>query len=184
LSRQLRTLGPYPSRSPVSNAKASAGSKSPPLRGHKVGARHWCDLRIGTSRAHIGLTALRNGRLSCELYIGHSQSDIIYETLEAERAAIEAELGCEGELEWQPLPEKKSCRIALYNDTGSLDDRQRWPYSFAWMLGWAEKFNNVFAQRVKDIVLPEPAEPEREPPLDIAEASVEPAVPPPASRAE
>lgn len=91
----------------------------------KIGARNWCDLRIGTSRAHIGLTASRNGRLSCELYIGHSQSELIYESLEVERAAIEAELGLEGKLEWQPLPEKKTCRIAIYKETGSLDDREQ-----------------------------------------------------------
>lgn len=122
----------------------------------KVGAHHWCDLRIGTSRAHVGLTALRNGRLSCELYIGHSQSDVIYEKLEAEQGTIETELGLVGELDWQPLPEKKSCRIALYKDTGSLDDREKWPGSYEWMLGWAEMFKHVFAQRVKDIVLPQP----------------------------
>jgi Domain of unknown function (DUF4268) len=124
----------------------------------KVGPRHWCDLRIGTSRGHIGLTALRNGRLSCELYIGHSQSSVIFERLEGERVAIEVELGLQGELDWQPLPEKKSCRIALYKDIGSLDDRAKWPEAFEWMLSWAEKFKSVFAQRVKDIVLPEPAQ--------------------------
>lgn len=36
----------------------------------RVAAQHWCNLRIGTSRGHVGLTALRNGRVSCELYMG------------------------------------------------------------------------------------------------------------------
>ena len=129
-----------------------------PFNTPKIGARHWCDLRIGTSRAHIGLTALRNGRLSCELYIGQSQSALIYEKLESEQVAIEAELGLQGQLDWQPLPDRKSCRIALYKDTGSLDDRDQWQESFTWMLSWADRFNSVFAQRVKDIVLPEPAQ--------------------------
>lgn len=124
----------------------------------KIRANHWCDLRIGTSRGHIGLTALRTGRLSCEFYIGHSQSDSIYERLESERSMIEAELGLEGQLDWQPLPEKKSCRIALYKDIGSLDDRDQWPESFIWMLSWAEKFRNVFERRVKQMVLPVPAQ--------------------------
>jgi hypothetical protein len=121
----------------------------------KIGARHWCDLRIGTSRGHISLTALRNGRLSCDFYLGHSQSALIYEQLEGERAAIEAELGLEGKLDWQPLPEKKSCRIALYKEIGSLDHRDQWPASHAWMLDWAGKFKAAFAHRVKAIVLPE-----------------------------
>lgn len=137
----------------------------------RFGAHHWCDLRIGTSRGHIGLTALRNGRLSCELYLGHSQSSLIFEQLEAERPVIEAELGLQEKLDWQPLPEKKSCRIALYKETGSLDDRERWPQSFEWMLDWAEKFKTVFAQRVKDIELPEPVNVEVEAPAAAASAT-------------
>lgn len=123
----------------------------------KIGGRHWCDLRIGTSRGHIGLTALRNGRLSCEFYSGHSQSDIIFTKLEEQKAAIEAEVG--SELDWQPLPDSKSCRIALYKETGSLDNRDVWPESYNWMLSWAEKFKEAFAQRVKSMVLPEPPQP-------------------------
>ena len=134
----------------------------------KPGARHWCDLRIGSSRGHIGLTALRSGRLSCEFYLGHSQSAVIYEQLEVERASIEAELGLEGKLDWQPLPDKKSCRIALYKDIGSLDDRDQWPASFAWMLDWAEKFKAAFAQRVKEIALPEPVNVELQAPVGEA----------------
>jgi hypothetical protein len=151
-----------------------------PFNTPRIAARHWCDLRIGTSRAHIGLTALRNGRLSCELYIGHSQSALIYKALTDDRAEIEALLGLEGKLDWQPLPEKKSCRIALYKDTGSLDHRENWPESFIWMLSWAEKFKNVFAQRVKDIVLPEPTQAaEADAVAGATEPAVAPAYPPP-----
>lgn len=123
----------------------------------RAAARHWCDLRLGTGRGHVGLTALRNGRLSCELYMGGSQASLIFQHLEAERPAIEAELGLEGKLEWQPLPDRNACRIAIYKEIGSLDDREQWPTSFAWMLDWAEKFRAVFAQRLKDVVFPEPA---------------------------
>jgi hypothetical protein len=118
-----------------------------PFSTPKIGPRHWCDLRPGTSRAHVGLTALRNGRLSCELYSSHSQSDVIYEGLEADRSGIEAELDLEGRLDWQPLPDKKSCRIALYKETGSLEDRAQWPESFAWMLDWAAERNPVNRRR-------------------------------------
>ena len=117
--------------------------------------RHWCDLRLGTSRGHVGLTALRNGRLSCELYMGGSQASLIFAHLETQRPTIEAELGLEGQLDWQPLPDRKACRIAIYKETGSLDDREQWPASYEWLLDWAEKFRTVFAQRIKDIVLPE-----------------------------
>jgi uncharacterized protein DUF4268 len=138
----------------------------------KIGARHWCNLRIGTSRGHISLTALRTGRLSCDFYLGHSQSGLIYEQLESERAAIEAELGLEGKLDWQPLPDKKSCRIALYREIGSLDHRDQWPPSYEWMLDWAEKLKAAFAHRVKAIVLPEAVNPEVQAPAAEAAATM------------
>lgn len=124
----------------------------------KAGGQHWYELRIGTSRAVVSLTALLNGRMGCELYIGHSQADAIYESLEAEKDVIEAELGAPGELEWMPLPDKKSCRIALYRQMSALDDREQWPATYAWFLGWAEKFKTTFAKRVKALELPDPAE--------------------------
>lgn len=133
----------------------------------KAHARGWCDLRIGTSRAHIDLTALRSGRLSCDLYVNHSQSPLIFQQLKTERRAIEGELGLEGKLEWQALPDKKACRIALYQDIDSLDDREKWPESFEWMLGWAEKFKNVFTHRVNTMVLPEPAQVAPGTPTDV-----------------
>jgi hypothetical protein len=48
------------------------------------------------------------------------------------------------------------------------------------MLSWAEKFKNVFAQRVKDIVLPEPTQAaEADAVAGATEPAVAPAYPPP-----
>lgn len=121
-------------------------------------SRHWIDLPLDTSRAHVALCALRDGRLRCELYSDHPHSDVIYEKLVGERAVIEAELLLETTLDWQPLPGRKSIRIALHNHIGSLDNRERWPDAYAWMLEWAGKFKQVFAPRLKDMALP-PSEP-------------------------
>ncbi len=114
--------------------------------------QHWYDLSIGTSRAHISLTALvaKSGRIGCELYIGHSQADAIFDRLQQEHDQIEAELGA---LEWHPLPEKKSCRIAIYRQA-DIEARESWPQLFAWLLERAEKFKSVFAPRVKAVDLP------------------------------
>lgn len=114
--------------------------------------QHWFDLRLGTSRAHVSLTALLKGRVGCELYIGHSQADEIFEALHAERETIEAQLG---ELEWQPLPESKSCRIARYREA-DMEDRETWPELFRWMLEEAEQFRKAFGDRVKAIHLSSP----------------------------
>lgn len=48
--------------------------------------------------------------------------------------------------------------IALYEEAGRLDDRQKWPDSFEWMLSCAEKFRSVFAHRIKEVELPTPAD--------------------------
>lgn len=117
-------------------------------------ARHWVDLTLGTSRAHIALCALGDGHLRCELYSDHAQADAIYENLAAERTAIETELRLTDKLDWQPLPNAKSIRIAVHKDIVRLDKRERWPEAYAWMIDWAVRFNDVFGQRVKDMALP------------------------------
>lgn len=98
----------------------------------------------------------------------------MFAQLESQRPAIEEELGLQGRLDWQPLPDKKACRIAIYKETGSLDDREQWPESFAWMLDWAEKFRSVFAQRIKGIVLPDPVSVEVEAPPAAATIAAPP----------
>ena len=70
--------------------------------------QRWHDLRIGTSRTHISLTALAKGRLGGEVYISHSQADVIFNVLFEARDEIETQLG---ELEWQPLPEKRAAGL-------------------------------------------------------------------------
>lgn len=121
--------------------------------------QHWFDLRIGTSRAHISLTALAKGRVGCELYIGHSQADVIFDAIHEHRDEIEAKLG---DLEWQPLPDKKSCRIARYQEA-NIEDQSSWPDLFKWLFHEAENFRQSFADRVKAVTL--------ETPIAAAEAS-------------
>jgi hypothetical protein len=119
----------------------------------KAQPAHWHSLPLGTSRARISLTALvsKNPRIGCELYIHHSQSDLIYEALEDDKEAIEQQLGV---LEWQPLPDKKGARIAVYKQA-NIEDRDSWPELFSWLKTNAEKFQATFAQRVKSVQLPE-----------------------------
>jgi hypothetical protein len=119
--------------------------------------QHWYNLRLGTSLAHIALTALkRENRLGCELYMGHKRASEVYRPLEEARDTIEAELGCPGQLEWMPLPDRQACRIALYKDIDDLSDRDGWPDAFAWLLEWAEKFRQTFGDRVRSLQLPDP----------------------------
>ena len=122
----------------------------------KAFPQNWYSLSIGTSRAYISCTVLiaKTGRLACELYVpGRSQADEIFEALYEDKAEIEAHVG---ELDWQALPDRKACRIADYKEPVSFEDRALWPELFGWLTTRAEAFKDVFAQRVKDINLPEP----------------------------
>lgn len=54
---------------------------------------------------------------------------------------------------------------------------EQWPASYAWMLDWAEKFKAAFAQRIKEIVLPERVSGEVEAPsFDLKATATQPAV--------
>lgn len=129
----------------IEHAEASGTTFTMP----KPKAQHWFDLRLGTSRGHVSLTALLKGRVGCELYMGHSQANEIFEALHADREIIEGQLG---ELEWQPLPESKSCRIARYREA-NIEERETWPELFRWMLEEAEQFRKTFGDRLKGISL-------------------------------
>src|SRR3954467_6402480 len=54
-----------------------------------------------------------------------------FRALEADRAAIERELGIQ--LDWQELPpERRASRIATYLDNASVDDRADWARQQRW----------------------------------------------------
>lgn len=117
--------------------------------------QHWYDLPIGTTRAHIYLNAvvMGSGRLVCGLYVKTSHSDLIFQRLEAERETIDAELGVDEEVDWDPIPEKLACRIGIQRPA-NLGDRHGWPEMFEWLKTRAERFKDVFAARVRDMNLP------------------------------
>lgn len=120
----------------------------------KARPQNWYSLSIGTTRAYISFTVLvsQNGRLGCELYMpGRYQADAIFAALLEDKETIEAELG---ELDWQDLPDRKACRIALYRDANP-EDREQWPELYEWMKEQAEAFKSAFADRVKALDLPE-----------------------------
>ena len=150
-----------------------------PFNARKPRPQHWHPLPIGTSRAHITLTALvgKSGRVGCELYIRDAQADAIYEALEQQKAEVEQQLG---ELEWQPLPDKKASRVAQYKDA-NIEDRESWPQLFAWLKDTAEKFKATFADRVRQVQLevetPEPAA------VDASPLASEPSAPPASANA-
>jgi hypothetical protein len=125
-----------------------------PFNVRKPLPQHWYDLPMGTTRAWLGLTALVNpGRVGCELNLGTEHADALFDELERDRQAFEEKLG---ELDWEPLPGKKTCRIAQYK-TANIEHRESWDDLIRWLVERATTFRETFAERIKSVALP-PAE--------------------------
>ncbi len=129
---------------------------SSPLSWRNPVPRFWYTMAVGRTGFGISLTAkTKTDTLGCEIYIdGQSSFDAndALELLLDDRAEIEAELG---QLDWQPLPEKRACRIIQTIDA-DLQDEDAWEQSVAWCVKRAEAFSSCFAPRVRDLVLAPP----------------------------
>lgn len=127
-----------------------ARSRGTTLSLRKPRPRHWYSLAVGRSRFSLSLSAsTRLRRVGCELYIHHEQSKRAFTLLQAQRPAIEAELGS---LEWQELPHRRDCRIVNYRP-GAIDDRAQWPELHSWLMDRAEAFHRMFSKRVRELEL-------------------------------
>lgn len=125
----------------------------------KARAQNWYSLSIGTTLGYISLTMLvsKNGRIGCELYMpGRMQADLVFENLKQDQEAIESEVGHLGTLEWHDLRDRKACRIAIYRKDVDLEDKEQWPAFYAWLLERSEAFKATFADRLKNMDLPDP----------------------------
>lgn len=111
-------------------------------------------LPIGTSRAQLVLTVSEEeGRVGCKLAVEHTGDDastdlatVIFERLRGDRAIIEHELGF-ADLQWG---EPTGTRIYRYH-RAAIDDPAAWPSAFAWLVGCAERFKEVFGPRIEQM---------------------------------
>jgi hypothetical protein len=109
-----------------------------------------CELDIGTTRGYLRLAARREGNVSCEVHVTSAHADQLFSLLAEQRGTIEAGLGLDGRLRWQP----HALQITLEDEIGPLGDPERWAEAHDWLLNWAERFRSVFAQRLEAIELP------------------------------
>ncbi len=127
--------------------KEYAASKGSKLRLRKASPRHWYDLSIGSSLAHISLTtnSQQSGGLGCELYIPDDKS--LYHFLESKKEKIEKELNLN--LEWMELERAKASRIKFSTDK-NIKNTNDWNEYFTTLLLVAEKFHDVFGKYIKN----------------------------------
>jgi len=122
-----------------------AQNKHSKIRLGKPYPQHWFDISLGTSDAHITLTASNQlSLISCEIYIPNSKELFIH--LENLKENIQQELGFE--LEWAELPNKKASRIKALKQV-NFSDINQWENYFFWLLEKTETLQRVFPTYIK-----------------------------------
>jgi len=125
----------------------------PELKLRKPAAQHWYDVAIGRSDGHACLTILsREDKVGCELYIPRSKE--LFAQLHTQKVAIEKELGLEGKLDWQELPDRKASRIRTFAPF-DFDDDKTWEKAFQWLAETCIKFKKTFAKNWNKSTQPE-----------------------------
>lgn len=120
------------------------------LRTSEPKPQHWFNNRLGKSGYTLSFTAnSRAARLGVELYIDPADSKEKFAALDARKAEIESLLGYE--VDWQPLPDSRACRIALFKSDFELEDESQWPNYFAWLTTNGIKFQDVFKPIIRTL---------------------------------
>ena len=104
-------------------------NKNSEINPQKPSSDHWNNISVGTSKAHISLTALaKEKKIGCEFYIPDNKE--LYFYLVEHKEEIEQIFG--QELYWQELKGKKASRISIRRDNFNLYEDNDWEKDFAW----------------------------------------------------
>ena len=104
-------------------------NKNSEINPQKPSSDHWNNICVGTSKAHISLTALaKEKKIGCEFYIPDHK--VVYFYLVEHKEEIEQIFG--KELYWQELKGKKASRISISRDNFNLYEDNDWEKDFAW----------------------------------------------------
>ena len=113
---------------------------------------HWHWFAIG--RAGFGISSTISAgmeRIGVELYISNDADKLFFNTLLAQKDAIEKEFG--EALDWQELSGKKASRIALFRLGVDPSNEAQFPDLHQWMMTKMDRFKATFAARVKALPL-------------------------------
>ena len=113
--------------------------------------QYWFHVPLG--KANIYLSNIANttdGKIGVRVYISNKIASVALPQLEAERSAIESEMG--EKLEWNPNPEAIDKTIVLQR-AADLYDRDKWPEYVSWLVDKVDKFKKSFGPRVKNLNL-------------------------------
>lgn len=113
------------------------------LKPQKAHPQHWLTVSIGRANFHMAaLTNTPEERIAVELYMQGSNAKKHFKRLEADKSAIETQIG--QPLDWRELPERESSRILLMRPNSNIKEPKRWPEQHEWLADQLERFNSVF----------------------------------------
>lgn len=124
--------------------------ESPLFRPGKTSRSNWKGFGIGRSNFYLSASMRRREQaLRVSIEIGSSNSEAFYRLLEANRPAIEEELGFKAV--WDDRPNRMYKYIYVQRLNVDTEDRSDWPNQHAWLRDKLEIFHKVFAPRIKTL---------------------------------
>ena len=118
-----------------------------PVNAVSAQAQSWIGHGIGKTGVALNFAMVtRDNLVRVEIYFSGPHAKPDYAAIAEHRANLESELGCQ--LNWQPLPEKKDCRISLALTGADPSDEADWPRQHAWLVEKAEKFYRAFRAHI------------------------------------
>ena len=124
----------------------------PQIKTRKPRPRHWTTFSIGRSGMHLSAKVnTSEDVIGAELYLADENAKKFYSILENQKNEIEASMG--EALSWEPLPDRKGCRIALKKMKQSINDEDAWAEQHGWLSNALNRLDASFRKRVQKLNL-------------------------------
>jgi len=112
---------------------------------------NWCGIGIGMSGVNLNVVATKKyGR--AEIYFNRGSQEenkALFDFIEKMKDEIHANFG--GELEWERMSEKVSCRIKSQMDNVNVFDKEDWPKMIEYMVDVSERMVKAFKAPIKKL---------------------------------
>lgn len=122
-----------------------------PLSGErKPQPQGWMNYAIGRAGFSLAAVIIRpRRRVRAELYISNAHAKTYFYLLQAQSAAIHAELGYL--LEWDELPDGRDTRVSIALDNADPEDKGDWTRQHEWLAKHLLDLRRVLASRVRSL---------------------------------
>ena len=120
-----------------------------PISGsRKPQPKSWMSYPIGRTGMNLGTVMNRpEKRIYAQLYLATKHAKAFFHLLLEQRVEVERKF--DGSLEWEELPERQDCRIAVYRDQTDPENRGDWTQQHEWLAKSLNDLHRAFAGRVK-----------------------------------